>query len=377
MTQRTVATLAALAVGLVLLLVGVRNVDIGGPRVATGRLLLPEFAPLANDIGEVRIAGAGEGVTLRREDDGWVVVERDGYPADMGKLRPLVIALSEATIVEEKTSNPELYARLGLGDPDGDADTEGGADTEGDTDTEGDADPDGIIDPEGDTAADSDTGTEGNGTAVTVSGEGVQSTVIFGNTAQGDNRYARVADEPGSYLVDVNPELPQSPGEWLDPQITDIAADTVRLVTIEHADGERIELARPDDAETPDYVALNLPEGRELTYPSVANGIAGALDDLDLEDVRQRGEGEAGTTTVFATADGLEVSVELIEEGNEEETSDAATWLRFSAKANGEEAQAAADALNERLGKREYRVADFKTQLLTKRWDDLLKAPPE
>lgn len=343
MTQRTVTTLAAIAVGLVLLLVVVRNVDMDGTRVATGRLLLPEFAPLANDIREVSIAGAGDGVTLRREDDGWVVVERDDYPADMGKLRPLVIALSEASIVEEKTSNPELYARLGLGDP-GDGTAEDG---------------------EG----------EGEGTRVTVSGEAVISTVIFGNTAQGENRYARVADEPGSYLVDVNPVLPQSAGEWLDPQITDIAADTVRLVTIEHADGERIELARPDDAETADYVAVNLPEGRELTYPSVGNGIAGALDDLELEDVRRQSEGDAGTTAVFATADGLEVSVELIEEGNEEETSDAAIWLRFSASANGDGAKAAADALNERLENREFRVAGYKTQLMTKRWDDLLKEP--
>jgi hypothetical protein len=118
MTQRTVATLAAIAAGLVLLLVVVRNVSMDGG-VATGRLLLPDFAPLANDIREVRITGSesGGGVTLEREDDGWVVVERSEYPADMGKLRPLVVALSEAGIVEEKTSNPEYYDRLGLGDP--------------------------------------------------------------------------------------------------------------------------------------------------------------------------------------------------------------------------------------------------------------------
>ncbi len=353
MTQRTVAMLAAIAVGLVLLLVVVRNVDMDGTREATGRLLLPEFAPLANDIREVSIAGAGQVVTLRRNDEGWVVIEREDYPADMGKLRPLVIALSEAVIVEEKTSNPELYARLGLGDP--------GGETAADTNDE--ALVDGAVD------------SEGEGTRVTVSGEGARSTVIFGNTAQGNNRYARVADEPGSFLVDINPDLPQSAAEWLDPQITDIGADTVRLVTIEHADGERVELARPDDAETPDYVAVNLPEGRELTYPSVGNSIAGALDDLELDDVRRRSEGDADTTAVFATADGLEVSVELIEEGDEEETSDVATWLRFSASANSEEAKGAADALNERLGNREYRVAEYKAELLTRRWDDLLKNP--
>jgi hypothetical protein len=337
MTQRTVATLAAIAAGLVLLLVVVRNVNMDGG-VVTGRLLLPDFAPLANDIREVRITGAddGSGVTLEREDDGWVVVERSEYPADMGKLRPLVVALSEAGIVEEKTSNPEYYDRLGLGDPE----------------------------------------SGGNGTRVKVSGEGVESTVIFGTTAQGENRYARLADEPASFLVNVNPELPQSPDDWLDPQILDIAADSVRLVTIEHPDGERIELARPDDATTADFIVVNLPEGRELSYPSVATGIGGALDPLELVAVRPRSDAAAGTSAYFTTASGLELRVDLIEEGDEEETSDSATWLRFSVGANGEETRAEAEALNARLGNWEYRVADHKTQLLTRRWDDLL-APTE
>lgn len=334
MTQRTVATLAAIAAGLVLLLIVVRNVSVDGTGVVAGRLLLPEFAPLANDIREVRITGPESGgVTLEREDAGWVVVERDKYPADMGKLRPLVVALSEAGIVEEKTANPEYYERLGLGDPE----------------------------------------SGGNGTRVTVSGEGVESTLIFGETAQGDKRYARLADEPGSYLVDVNPELPQSPDEWLDPQILDIGADVVRLVTIEHPDGERIELARPDDATTPDFIVVNLPEGRELSYPSVGTSIGGALDALELEDVRPRTDAAAGTITYFTTASGLQVRVDIIEEGDEEQTSDTATWLRFSVSATGEEARAEADALNARLGNWEYRVADHKTELLTRRWDGLLQ----
>lgn len=358
MTARSLRIIAAVTVGLVLLLVVLQSVDDSDTR-PTGGKLLPAFAGVANDVHEVRIVGPDEpdGVTLQQVGDRWVVVERDNYPADLGKLRQLVIALSEASIVEEKTSNPEYYDRLGLVDP-----------------------------------ADG-----GSGLRVTAGGEDFSSTVIFGETAQGEHRYARNPEQPTSYLVDRDPAAPASPGEWLDPVIVDIPATDVRLVTIEHADGETVELARPDDAEQPDFVPVELPEGRELSYPSVANGIAGALANLELDDVRPATERAAAGEARFETASGLVVNVEVVEIADESESTgapediDAAedsddseapvetteTWLRFTASAgeeSGDDAGAAAKVINERTNGWEYRVPDYKIQLLTKRWDDLLKA---
>ena len=47
----------------------------------------------------------------------WTVAERANYPADVSKLRKLLLALSDAKIVEEKTSNPASYAIIGVEDP--------------------------------------------------------------------------------------------------------------------------------------------------------------------------------------------------------------------------------------------------------------------
>jgi hypothetical protein len=285
------------------------------------------------------------------------------YPVDLAKLRQLVIAMSEAKIVEEKTSNPEFYERLGLADPD-----EGG-----------------------------------NGTKVTTSAGEAKTTVIFGETAQGERRYARVADAAPSYLVDRNPELPQAPVQWLEPNVTDVPAGDINRIVISHADGERIELAKGEE-EQADYAAVNVPEGRELTYASVGNGIAGALGGLTLEDVRPATGAEASTTTVFTTKDGLEVTVKVSDtvvepsepaapaeptepaadtddaptaDAAEEESAPAETevehWLAISAKATSDEAKERADAINARVEGWEYRVPAYKAELLTKRWDDLLK----
>ena len=41
------------------------------------------------------------------QGEGWTVSERDNYPADDGKVRKLLIAIADAKVFEEKTSNPE------------------------------------------------------------------------------------------------------------------------------------------------------------------------------------------------------------------------------------------------------------------------------
>ena len=153
MTRKTIHALVAIIVGLVLLLVVLRTGDIDGTPMA-GQRLLPEFKDVANEVSKLRIARpAGEvGVTIRLEDKHWLISARDDYPADLGKLRSLIIGLADAQVVEEKTSNPEHYPKLGVDDPE-----EGG-----------------------------------KGTKVMISGPSFTYSLILGNTAQGTRRYARI-----------------------------------------------------------------------------------------------------------------------------------------------------------------------------------------
>ena len=371
MTRKNIQVLAAVVVALVLLLVVLDTGDDRGSDTGA-RPLLAGFEAHANDARRVHVLHPeAEGFTLQRDEDGWVVSARDAYPADVATLRQLIIALADAGIVEDKTSNPDLYERLSVDDPE-----------------------DG-----------------GSGTKIEITGEGFSYSVILGDTAQRNFRYARLPDQATSHLIDRNPDVPENVEDWLVPEVLDVPADRIRSVSITHADGETIAVEKADAALT-DFSVLDVPEGRELSYATVGNGIAGALANLELEDVRAAVESTADTRLRFETWDGLEliaeVSAEVGTDGDEH-------WITFAAAfvppptdapvpavgADGNVTDGVINAdpvsddpvldvaepivstadvelevidINDRLSGWQYRLPDFKKNLLTRRWDDILKA---
>jgi len=323
MTQKTIRVLAAVVLALVLLIAVVERTDDNGPAMQE-RALLPGLAEHANSIQRIRVITAdADPLTLRLDSGRWVNAARDDYAVDLGKLRPLIVALADARILEEKTSNPEHYGKLGVDDPEED----------------------------------------GSGTKITVEGEGFAYTIILGESAQGNHRYARLADEETSYLVDQNPGVPDSAADWLLSDVLDIAADKVRSVTITHADGETIAIAKESEDQT-DFTVLDVPEGRELSYGTVANGIAGALGALRFDDVRKAVDGAVETSAVFETWDGLQISAQVRADGED-------AWVTFSVA--GEPDDTAGD-IGEKLAGWQYRLPEYKKNLMTRRWDDILKA---
>lgn len=317
-----------------------------------GELLVADFREHANDVRRVTVRRAGDdgSVVIERNDDGWAVVSRDGYPANVGKVRELLIAIADARIVEAKTANPELHGRLGLDDPDME---------------------------------------NSKGVQVVAESDGYETGVVFGNRAQGSYRYARLAGEHQTYLVDQDPDIPDAAGEWLVPDIVDIDSSRVRAVTIAHPDGETIHIGKSEEAQT-DFDVEDIPEGRELSYSTVANGIGGALNDLELDDVRKNVAAANAVVTTFETFDGLTISVSSIADGD-------GNWITLAASAAPADAgDAAADAaaddvedadeptaaeqaaqINALADGWQFRVPDYKANLLKRRWDDILKAPPD
>ena len=329
MNQKTIRILVAITIGLVLLLLAMQ---IGERGSQTGRLLLPDFEAVANNVDRVVIYTPveTESVTIQRKDDGWGVTNRNDYAADLGKLGQLITQLARAEILEEKTANPENYDKLGVGDPQ----------------------------------------SGGKGSKVVVNGEDFSYAVILGNTAQGSYRYARIAEDEQSLLINQNPTLPVDAGDWLAPDILDIGADQVKKLVISHADGETITIEKTEQEQT-DFDVTGIPEGRELSHATVGNNVAAALDKLVLEDVRPSAEAPVVTTTVYETWDGVKVTARVA--ADDQETS----WIMFAAEAAGDNTDASNQAteINKRVAKWQYKLADYKDDLLTRRWADLLKQP--
>lgn len=310
-------------------------------------LLLPDLKGQLNDVRRVVVTGPGNVViaTLERGTDLWTIAERNNYPADVGKIRKNLLALADARIVEEKTSSPEFYERLGVQDL-----ADEGAD----------------------------------GVQLTLTGEKELASVIIGKAQSGspDYSYARRAGEATSWLITGQFDPGKTGGEWLERALIDIPAERIESVTINdpvhgtlhisRPAAEATTAAAPEAPEEPaEFAVSGIPAGRELSYPGVANTVAAALADLQLEDVQTRDA--LGTfpgkpvVARFVTTDGLvvETSAWQLPFG---------TRVTFLASGEGEAATEAA-VLNVRLGGWVYTLPGYKTEQLTRQMTDLL-APP-
>jgi hypothetical protein len=296
-----------------------------------GTPLLPDLRAVANDIDAVTVQRAGQPpLTIQRSAGGWIVPDRGDYPANVDALRALLLAMAEAAVVEAKTANPALHDRLGVGAP----------------------------------------STE-DSTAVLVSARTGDNefAVVFGNVAQGSYRYARIADQDQSWLIDQNPDLPAGVADWLDKDIVDIDSSQVRSVTVSHPDGETISISKSAEADT-NFDVADIPEGRQLTYSTVANGIAGALNDLDLDDVRPAtGSADGAVLATFETFNDLRVVARTA-------TDDDGHWLTLGVEGLAGETEELL-ALRQRIDGWEFRIADYKANLLTRRWEDILEPLPD
>lgn len=245
-----------------------------------GAPLLPDLEARINDIDRVHVrpAGAdeGAGVTLERGGERWRVRERGGYPADVGKLRGLLLALAQAERIEAKTANPELHGRLGLA-----------------------------------------SAGEGAGMRLELAAGERTDAVVVGKPSGEGATFVRLGDDPQAWLVDRAIAVDHDPSSWLHKELAQIDAQRVARVEITHADGDRVEIAANDAG--PGFVIANLPKGREPQGDYVAEGTAGLLSALRLADVEPAagedpfGEVETGSAR-FALRDGLVIDIEFFEE---------------------------------------------------------------
>ncbi len=178
--------------------------------------------------------------------------------------------------------------------------------------------------------------------------------------------------------------------------IVDVRSERVREVTITHPDGEVVRISKTAP-ELANFEVAGVPNGRELSYPGVANVIGNALRELNLEDVEPADAAQAGEATQveLKTFDGLIVKISGVERDN-------ASWITLEASADPAQPPAtpppatepAADGaapaatptaadpsaeaarINAKVSGWRYKIAGFQYDQLTRRMADLLKAPP-
>ncbi|TFH46519.1 MAG: DUF4340 domain-containing protein [Lysobacterales bacterium] len=258
-----------------------------GEVVGTGEALFPALLNNINDITTVVGIGGGETFTLVRQGDRWVVSEKHGYPADPEKARQLILGTARLQRIEAKTSNPDLYTKIGLDD----------------------------INAKG-------------GNAVQYSFKNAA-----GNTLAeiiiGNSRLGRSDPQLSEYFIRepamaqtwlVQGKLPEANGaiEWLDSRLLNIDRERVRQVTVRHPDGAVVTVSKKKPSQR-GFDLHDVPEGVELESEFMLSDLGRSLATLDIADVMPVSDANVpddGLDVEMTTFDGLRVSLRSVKDGD-------------------------------------------------------------
>ncbi len=237
MNRKTLIILAVLVVALLAAWYSTHEAEKAQP-LPQAQAWLPQLK--AAEVEAVEVQRPGQPlVRLQRTEQGWVL------PANQGLVDGVLKALGEARKVEPRTSNPELYGRLGLAE-------------------QGEASQQGVR-------------------LKLERGSLPALQLLIGNPGQQDGQLVRGAGEAQSWLVSQRIELPPTELEWLDRRVTAVPFSAVRALRVEHAGGERLELFR-DKAEQSNLQVRDLPKGSKLAFDGAVDGMARVFADLQFAD---------------------------------------------------------------------------------------------
>jgi hypothetical protein len=296
----------------------------------SGQPVLDGLKAAVNDVTEVRLTkGDGTHVTLKKTPSSWDVAERE-YPADSGKVRKLLLDLGSLETVEEKTSDPASYDKLGVEDV---------------------------------------KSAKAGGTRVEAVTPKKVYSVIVGHSAGMKSSYVRVTDAPKSYLASPQVTADANPKQWLARDLFDIPEARIKDVAIKPASGPEYSVSREKKEQT-DFTVSNIPKGRELTAPSAGNTVAGELASFTLDDVRKLpADAKPEATATFHTFDGLELQLAGQKDGERR-------YVSITPRSTAKETESEAKTLGDRLNGWQFEVANYKYDALFKPLEELLEKPP-
>lgn len=300
--------------------------------LAAGELVLPGLEQSVNTVTTINLRkGDGMHTTLAKGTDGWSVSERS-WPADVSKVRKLLLDLGALNIVEEKTRLPANYPQLGVED---------------------------VSSP------------KAAGTLVELVQPPHPRSIIIGKGSGAKAGFVRVVGAPQSLLAAPLISIDADPKSWLEHDLIDIGSARVRSVEEKPAEGGAYSLTR-DKPGQGNFVVTPVPKGRTLNGPAAVDAIAGALSALTLDDVRKAQDVPKSQIShvVYRTFDGLELDIA----GRKEP---AHSLLALSAHAAAKDTEAEAAKLNARLQGWEFEVPDYKYSAIFTPLEDLLVKPPE
>ncbi len=255
-------------------------------------LVLPVLQERVNDVTSVLIESKDGTITLARGEAGWTLAEKDGYDANAGKVRDLILGLRDAHILETKTSNAKRFAKLGLEAPDA---------------------------PGSSSKRVTLKAKDGEAIATLLVGNQrlAKGRAPQGSSVQPDDQfYVHLGGEAPALLATGNLRVDARTVGWMDQELMNIGRKRIQAARVTHADGTSVAAARASMDAT-ELEALNVPEGMQAKEPNGTRPFMDALAGLRFDDVQKESEIDWSTaeitTAEFFTEHGLRTTVETVE----------------------------------------------------------------
>jgi hypothetical protein len=288
--------------------------------------LLPGLAGELNTVTSlsVRRGSAAPTVTVHEKGGRWIIAERGDYPADVSKLRKLLQALSDAKIVEQKTSDQTRFAIIGVEDP----------------------------------------GLPGAaGTEISITAQDGKHAVIIGKPT-GEGNFARRSGEKTSYSVEPAISFETEPRYWIEPNLIDIAAANIQSLAIKPADGAEYTVRR-DKAAGAGFTLDGVPSGRKAADSASLAPSPTALSALTADDVTPAGDVDFSKATVATVtlSDGNVITLTGAAVGDKH-------WIQLQESKDA--------AVNAQTAGRAFEVQSYRFDAIFRPLEQLLvpKAPP-
>ena len=334
--------ITAIAVAAAVFVIAERDTALGG---ASRALMFPGLMARLEEVATIKVTRAGGEATIERKERAWVVKEASSYPADMEKVREVLIGLAQLETMEPKTRRADRYAKLEVEDATA-KDAKSARVT--------------LTDATGGTLADVIVG------KAKFSLEGI------------DSLYVRRPGEERAWLALGRVEPATGRLGWVDPSFLSIDRERIRKATLKRPGSTPLVVFK-DKAGDEDFKLAGMPPGTELKDEFGVSDIARVLQGLIFDDVRPAAEvpvDQSGEPYgVYETFDGLIFDLWLKE-------ADGKTWLAGRAKAGTdpaptEKVKKEIEAINTRLGTWRYALAEYELKNLKKTMADLVTKKEE
>lgn len=385
MKTKTVLALLAITVVVAVAALLLNRNDTSNSSNGVPATLFPDLNAKVNDVASIEVKRPGENFTIQRTATGWGLTSKGGFPVQLEQVKGAVVGIAALKPIEPKTSNPELYAKIGVQEP-------------GDKAPAPDAAP----------AASPDETPPTQPTLITLKDDkgATLASVILGTQKWGNTPsiFVRKEGDKQSWLAEGRLEVPTDPMQWIERQVLNIPRDRIKSVSIVHpSDGSELEVAR--DTSAASFVVSNIPPGRELTAPTAPEQVVTGVQYLNIDDVvplDQVSFADPTAVAVYRTFDGLIITARTVKKDNKD-------WINLSfsfdpsaapptpatpeptppvtpeakppepakpAAKSPDEVKKESEDLSAKLSKWAFAVPDYKAKNLVATMDSLLKPPP-